>query len=1822
MWLKELLPKDLPNTRIMAFNHNSKWKIDAPVKSIEECGHELLNHLREYRTSPQEAERKIIFIGHSFGGIIIKQALVIASRSTPEACDRYQPLKDFTTSIIFLGVPHDGSKLTSAGKLLSYATYWLGSSTELLESLEPGSDLLCELNHSFLSIFEVKKLVNFYESYKTKKWLIPLSLAVDAKSGSLPGAMKCALEADHVGMNKFRSSEDSNYKLVLWEIRNAAKMREYFFDTDTQALLKSLTFRGMDDRTHLITTNHAKTLLWIWTYPEFCSWNQNISGVFWVVGKPGSGKSTLSKYVLNKLKKDSQSKDPPSALFTGFFFDDRGGKLSKSFKGFLQTILYQLLSQIPYIYCDLITAHKEQLAKSKEGFDWPLPTLRESLLNILKDDTTPPVYIFIDALDECEVNPTETLSDEYSMLRFLEDICNIPVNTPRVFATSRYNERINATMGRINKTGTRKLQSIRLEELSSDDMKKYVASEVLRLPDFCRNMVEAELLSRAQGVFLWVRLVIYDLLGCAELSSLAEIKEILCAMPSALDELYTRMLGKIASKHQYKAEVMLRWVLFAGRPLSLEEFRYATAIRSYEQFSSIQDVEASMPRPQTTLESNTVQIFSGGLLETSRTTDHRGSFLVQIIHQSAKEFLISRPRIIGGIEMRLTQSISNAYITDVCISYLKLFSGTEGVFYPYVAQYWPTHLRNASSSGYLSTYNDTDLKEVDTETQRAIVNAQKFIFSKSARLWISNSRHGSHPIRIAYEENLRRIIKNAIERKFEFNIPDFYVAVIEQAAHFGHEEVVRDLLKDEKCFHALKLQSDRYWAALYTASSKGYEGIVFLLLNHKANVNAHHGEWGNALLVAKIRGFKGITQLLIENGANFHPKPNGAEYREALYSTEFLCNPSMIRFLVENGADVNPQYRIYCNRTAISESRNFSPQKYLSPPQRDLSVLQSAIFNKSGKDVVRILIDGGADTNAPDGIYGSAFAIALTILNPEVMQLLAENGADTSVYNYEKAMDTAFYYRNWKLVEVLVQCGGDVDTQHQLYGSILQLAIDWGQEDIARLLVGKGAKINVQSGCHGSALHAAVYRGSGKIVQLLLNNGANLEPQNDHGNALQMAIQLAQYDIARALADNAGPAEINAQGGRYGNCLSTAINRGNQELVELLVKNGADIYAHGSRDGNTLQQKIFLGHDDTMRFLVGIGADVNAKGGHYGSPLHAAAQRGEENIVQFLVENGANINIQNNSQESALQFAVRKGLKEMVKFLLENGADINAPGGIYGQALQAGVCCHDELVDFLVKNGADVNGRGGYYGNALQAAAATGKLVMVQFLVEQGADINAQGGHYENAFLAAVYNGHEAIVDVFIKYNTNIDMHRKHSSYGSPLHIASFRGHVEIMKLLAQNGAGFNDGGHYGNALQAAAIKSLEIVEYLISRAADVNFQGGFYGSALQAAAYYSHAEIVQLLVKNRANINAQGGVYGNALQAASINGIEIVQYLVENGANVNVKGGKYGGALQAAAYHQNWNVVRYLVKKGADVNACGPYGSILQITASRNHEETFNFLMVNGADINAQSGSYGNVLQAAAIGSLNIVKILYEAGVDVNTQGGYYGNALQAAAHRGDELITPFLIGRKANANAQGGRYGTALQAAAQRGRKRIVDFLIYKEKVDVNVQGGIYHTALQAACTAVRDRGVVELLVREGAEVNARGGKYNTALQAAATRNLENVQFLIKNGADVNAQGGYFGNALQAAATRNLEIVRFLILNGADVNAHGGHHGNALQAAKAHGKGSIVELLLQNGAKWKTGNSDASIPTHIPAILIQAEDRVRSCSSEPLCHVSLVNS
>lgn len=75
-WLRDFLPADIPNARIMAFGYNSTVTFSKSVAKIEDKALELLNHLSSKRSSPAASNslKPIVFICHSLGGIIVKKS--------------------------------------------------------------------------------------------------------------------------------------------------------------------------------------------------------------------------------------------------------------------------------------------------------------------------------------------------------------------------------------------------------------------------------------------------------------------------------------------------------------------------------------------------------------------------------------------------------------------------------------------------------------------------------------------------------------------------------------------------------------------------------------------------------------------------------------------------------------------------------------------------------------------------------------------------------------------------------------------------------------------------------------------------------------------------------------------------------------------------------------------------------------------------------------------------------------------------------------------------------------------------------------------------------------------------------------------------------------------------------------------------------------------------------------------------------------------------------------------------------------------------------------------------------------------------------------------------------------------------------------------------------------------------------------------------------------------------------------------------------------------------------------------------------------------
>ncbi|KAG7402884.1 putative ankyrin repeat protein [Fusarium oxysporum f. sp. rapae] len=138
--------------------------------------------------------------------------------------------------------------------------------------------------------------------------------------------------------------------------------------------------------------------------------------------------------------------------------------------------------------------------------------------------------------------------------------------------------------------------------------------------------------------------------------------------------------------------------------------------------------------------------------------------------------------------------------------------------------------------------------------------------------------------------------------------------------------------------------------------------------------------------------------------------------------------------------------------------------------------------------------------------------------------------------------------------------------------------------------------------------------------------------------------------VARDLATE--EADVNAQGGEYGNALQAASFKGNLEVVQLLLGKGADVNAQGGQYGNALQAASCKGDLEVVQLLLDKGADVNAQGGWYGNALQAASFEGSLEVVQLLLGKGADVDTQ------SLHAASRGGNPEIVQLLNLNGTEM------------------------------------------------------------------------------------------------------------------------------------------------------------------------------------------------------------------------------------------------------------------------------------------------------------------------------------------------------------------------------------------------------------------------------------------------------------------------------------------------------------------------------------------------------------------------------------
>ena len=152
-WPADILAHDFEDVRILTFGYDSKvtkgFTAPSSKNSIFQHGNSFLRAVGRARTGCRK--RPIVFVAHSLGGLVVKQALIEARKQTHDLdlLDIYNS----THAVIFFGTPHRGSDLASWGLLLSKIAeaVQLDTNNAVLRDLDPtsGSSKLEEMRLDF-----------------------------------------------------------------------------------------------------------------------------------------------------------------------------------------------------------------------------------------------------------------------------------------------------------------------------------------------------------------------------------------------------------------------------------------------------------------------------------------------------------------------------------------------------------------------------------------------------------------------------------------------------------------------------------------------------------------------------------------------------------------------------------------------------------------------------------------------------------------------------------------------------------------------------------------------------------------------------------------------------------------------------------------------------------------------------------------------------------------------------------------------------------------------------------------------------------------------------------------------------------------------------------------------------------------------------------------------------------------------------------------------------------------------------------------------------------------------------------------------------------------------------------------------------------------------------------------------------------------------------------------------------------------------------------------------------------------------------------------
>lgn len=445
--------------------------------------------------------------------------------------------------------------------------------------------------------------------------------------------------------------------------------------------------------------------------------------------------------------------------------------------------------------------------------------------------------------------------------------------------------------------------------------------------------------------------------------------------------------------------------------------------------------------------------------------------------------------------------------------------------------------------------------------------------------------------------------------------------------------------------------------------------------------------------------------------------------------------------------------------------------------------------------------------------------------------LFAQDVRSAPIHDAVEAGDMA------RVKQILTQDPKQIQNTDYVTGCIvegltpLHVAARMNRVEIARYMLANGANVNGKDGFGRTALHEVKSR---DMAALLISSGANFNAKDRSGHTpLYTSAIGRKKDVVKLLLQCKARVET----------IFDAVLADDRARVEAMLDADPSLLNHNERNGPTpLGFAVTAGNHEMMRMLISRGADVNARSEYDGdAPLHDAVMWDDVEAIKILLNSSADIQARNTCDETPLHYAAWQDESNAATLLISNGADPNAGDHNLLTPLHEAVRYGRTKVSrVLLDAGADVNARTEDGVTPLHYAVGE-NLEVVRLLVERGADVNAVS---KAGLSPLTYSEFKGIADYLASKGA-----KPHNFYDYAL-----LGDIgEIEKALNDDAEMVNRSNVWGKRtpiFHAIIGDSLLMVEFLISRGADVNVRDVNGITPLVLAKKLGRVEIAKVLIK------------------------------------------------------------------------------------------------------------------------------------------------------------------------------------------------------------------------------------------------------------------------------------------------------------------------------------------------------------------------------------